>query len=458
MSSESLPRQKSAPSDGIVFEATVRALSPLGAGVVDFQNRSYFVEGVWPGDLVRAEVLSQREVKAYGTARLLEIIEPSVERRPSPCAHHGLGPQDCHGCPWIFANYPAQFQAKVERVRYALDRQGIVASNWILKPADEEFHYRNRAQVKFDGRDVGFVNADRGKRVVPIESCAVMTPELQRQFARLKSDLRKLSDSSGSDPQFQIPRGQPWVFFDLDDTAENAEFVPNQKAAFRQANDAQNRALQELVTEFLSRSPDRQSEAARAPVLELFAGDGNLSFPVWKSNPTRPLWAYEGSPEAAQRFERRFETKLQQDPSQAPTSSARNATPSFWIRDLYKQSVFQQLIEPEHLQSATALLLDPPRSGFPRLGELASQMPLLDTIVLVSCSLREMVRDVAAVLGQAQFNQAQFNQAHFNQGNSRLPKSPWQLQSLAVIDMMPQTPHIETVAFLRRGIRCENLK
>ena len=75
-----------------------------------------------------------------------------------------------------------------------------------------------------------------------------------------------------------------------------------------------------------------------------------------------------------------------------------------------------------------ALLLDPPRSGLPRLHEvLAEQARMPEHIVYVSCAAESFVRDLDALI-------------HLG----------YRLESLSGVDQFPDTPHCEWVGWLRR--------
>ena len=71
------------------------------------------------------------------------------------------------------------------------------------------------------------------------------------------------------------------------------------------------------------------------------------------------------------------------------------------------------------------MLLDPPRAGMhPKLvNDVARMKP--KKIVYISCNPSTQARDVAV-----------------------LTESGYRLERLAMVDMFPHTPHIETVAFL----------
>ena len=74
------------------------------------ENQVVFVAGGVPGDVVEVEVF--RKKKNYLEARLLSIVEPSVNRETPFCKHFGV----CGGCKWQNMNYETQLLYKQKQV------------------------------------------------------------------------------------------------------------------------------------------------------------------------------------------------------------------------------------------------------------------------------------------------------------------------------------------------------
>ena len=135
-----------------------------------------FVEGAFPGERVRAEVI--RAKRDYANARAVEILEPSPDRVPIRCDHEG---GECPGSPWQPLRYERQLQYKHELVEDALraDRRlrglrawsrscrpstpGATATRWNTRLAADRrglpgrpcsgFHARGRWDRVNDARD-----------------------------------------------------------------------------------------------------------------------------------------------------------------------------------------------------------------------------------------------------------------------------------------------------------------
>src|SRR5438093_7668545 len=97
-----LPRA-ARPAAGDELMLKVDGLAHGGAGVARHNGYVVFVDGGFPGDLVRSVVVKPR--RDYAEARTVEVVEPSPDRVPERC--EGDGPR-CPGSPWQGLRYERQ--------------------------------------------------------------------------------------------------------------------------------------------------------------------------------------------------------------------------------------------------------------------------------------------------------------------------------------------------------------
>ena len=134
------------------FHAKVRDLSHKGLGVVDHpEGCVFFVPGVWPGDVGEFEILIQK--KRYGFAKLIALQTPSLDRVSAPCPYQGFEEGRCGGCAWMIGSYESQLKYKEHIIRHSLERAGIKTKISPILPSANIFHYRNRAQLKTNGKE-----------------------------------------------------------------------------------------------------------------------------------------------------------------------------------------------------------------------------------------------------------------------------------------------------------------
>ena len=149
-------------------------------------GRTVLVPRVLPGE--RAEVEEVRTQKGVVHARPLRILEPSRERAEPLCPYFSR----CGGCQYQHLTLASQLATKPEILRETLRRLGKV--NWeapIPVHASPAWNYRNQAQLKAgrseDGSPaLGFFAAE-SNRLIPIDSCPILSPGLNVLLAELRS-------------------------------------------------------------------------------------------------------------------------------------------------------------------------------------------------------------------------------------------------------------------------------
>lgn len=379
-----------------IFSGSVRSLSTEGHGVVEGPDgRVFFVPGSWPGDRGTFQVISLKS--RYGYAEVKEITVPSEDRRAPLCPHQGYGPSNCGGCPWMIGTYESQLKYKQQKIAHSFKRAGFENIESILSeiiPSCDEWGYRNRAQFKTDGKVLGFVAAET-RSLVPIESCKVLSPRMVEVFGALRSSLPRKDWEPG--PGFQ------WNYIDCDEDTEISSPVLNKRRPFRQANDYQNTQMHSWLNKNL-----QNSQSLTGPVLELFAGSGNLTRVLVQCG--RKVIAVEGVENSLQELGSRFGVEVQT-----------------LCLDLFRHGEVRYLLKAPSVREAQTVVLDPPREGAKIVCESLGSLPTLKQIFYISCDVATLVRDALA-----------------------LKKWGFDLRQVQPVDMFPQTPHVETLVYFSR--------
>lgn len=172
-----------AGTEQVVIEKIVAG----GAGLGHLPDgRAVFAPFTLPGEEVVLR-LSRRH-KQHAEAEAVRIVSPAPQRRQPPCPLFGT----CGGCDLQHAVYPKQLEIKEAILREILARAGISGAgrDFLLSvaPAPEEFGYRQRIrlQVSDDGSP-GFYRP-RSHEVVPITTCPLAAPAINRVFAILRRE------------------------------------------------------------------------------------------------------------------------------------------------------------------------------------------------------------------------------------------------------------------------------
>ncbi len=138
-------------------------------------GRVVFVPGVLAGELVE---ISLSEAKSdFGRGTLLSIVEPSAQRREPPCPHVAQG---CGGCDWQHIERRIQGQAKLAIVTEAYARTARMTVEPQLRRLTDTARRTTVRMVSNDAGELGF-RAHESHDIVPVSSCMV-SHDLINQF------------------------------------------------------------------------------------------------------------------------------------------------------------------------------------------------------------------------------------------------------------------------------------
>ncbi len=166
------------PDDSGMIEVTIEKLVTGGDGLARHEGQAVFVPLTAPQDRVRVVVTERR--KGFVRTTLEEILEPGPGRRDPPCPHYG----QCGGCDLQHLDPEHQRQAKADIVADCFKRVGKMDVSELLTgpTAAEDLGYRNRIRV-FSNPVNHYGLMRRGTHeVVPLDSCALMPEQFNRDI------------------------------------------------------------------------------------------------------------------------------------------------------------------------------------------------------------------------------------------------------------------------------------
>lgn len=378
---------------GSQFTGYVKDLASDGRGVVIHPSgRAFFVAGVWPQEQGTFKVTGTKGRIGFAELVSLEASTRSLSRVAARCDHHGVSRAHCGGCPWQFIAYPEQLAAKQQRVQQNLLRLDCADKVLPILASPSEWAYRNRAQFKTDGIQLGYVAA-QSNQLVAINRCPILSEQNQQTLQQLQARL--------PNPDWQPLRKQKWTTLDIDEETQANAVSVNERLPFRQANSLQNCVMKQWLQRKLV------AIAAQKTVLELFCGTGNLTEVIVDSGAEKTI-AVEGVEAAL--------TQLRDKKLGGVTCLA---------CDLFSEAGAEKLLP--HVKTAEILVLDPPRDGLKVSAPLFIKKSALRSVFYISCDLATFCRDIAT-----------FQQQGFK------------VKEIQPLDMFPHTPHIELMAELKK--------
>jgi len=419
----------------------IESVAFKGYGVARIDGKVVFVPYTVTGDEAWIEMTEEK--KRYSTARLTEIIKPSPGRVIPPCPYFGT----CGGCQWQHIDYSIQAEQKKEILGETLKRLGGMREipSISVVPLPKPYDYRARVQLKVERKTMGFYQ-ERSHRIVDVERCPISHPLVNRviQALRDQSDFFSLMEeveinvspeegrgvllfhprsyAQGAEPFAKELRqsqpmlkgialtqkvghrliGDPTLNFTVPWSHEKEKGELKLRispGSFSQVHPEQNRRLVQTVLQF---SEVNQKDR----VFDFYAGAGNLTLPLAMEG--REIWGIE---------ENRTAFK------DAQFNMERNGIKNCH----FIHGRVEDILSNWKRELPDLIVLDPPRTGCKTiLDQVVGLAPR--KIIYVSCEPTTFARDLRLFSERGYF-----------------------LQRLGLIDMFPQTYHMEVIGLLQQS-------
>lgn len=441
-----MPKFRKRTGSQKIVSARIESLDQEGRGVARIDEKVVFVQGALAGE----EVMLQRYEwhKHYDVARATEIVTASPLRVEPRCPHYSM----CGGCSMQHMAEPEQISYKQQTMLDMLRRIGRVEPAEVLTPLlGSHWGYRRKARLGVRHRHkkgrvlVGF-RERHTNYLADLSRCAVLAPQVGDRIDVLADMLgtleaydkiaqvevavgdnitalvfRNLVPLTASDQARLCAFGEQTHFaiYLQPSTPESAYLLWPQSMDLRYDLPAYDLSIGFLPTDFIQVNASiNQQMIPRAlslldvqptdRVLDLFCGLGNFSLPLARF--AEKVVAVEGEAglvaRARENAQRNHLTNIEYHI--ANLASSVDDLP--WMRQKYDK-----------------ILLDPPRNGAHEL--LASIARLkVKKIVYISCAPGTLARDAGELVH----------------------KHGYRLASAGVMDMFPQTGHVESIALFER--------
>ena len=428
-----------------IYEIEIESLSHEGRGISHIDNKVIFTRGALPGEKVMASRTLSRA--KYEEADVVEVIEPSTDRIDPKCAVYGI----CGGCSFQHLSSLNQINAKHDWLQSAFMGQAKVQPKQWLEPLQvESWGYRRKARlgVRYVAKKekvlVGF-RERKSSFVTVMSRCEVLHPSLGDNLELLSECIESLSIKEHV-PQIEVAIAEQdtiLILRHLQPLNENDEeilndfakklsitwylqsggldtikplsnpvqltyslpkhdivmsFLPND---FTQVNFELNKKMISLAIDLLDLN-DKDN------VIDLFCGLGNFTLPI--SRYVNEVVGIEGDRGLVERAK-----------ANAEANDITNA--SFYKADLFEDVSGFEWFRGRNYNKA---LIDPARTGAIEIVELLPKLKV-ERVVYVSCNPATLARDTA-----------------------RLIDLGFSLESAGVMDMFPQTAHVESIALFVR--------
>lgn len=387
---------------------SVHGIAKGGDGVArEPSGRVVFIRGALPGDSVDVEIVEEK--KRFARGALLEVITAGSGRVDPTCRHVADG---CGGCDFQHAALDLQRKLKTNIVADALERIGRFPdpSVWFAGGIERDA-YRTTVRCAVAHSKAAF-REHGSTQLVPAPECTIAHPRIRAlmaegDFASASEVLIRVGSRTGDCSVVVWPNSEDVVVpfgevlgADLLD-AGGSLFIHEEIAGRRWRVSAQS-FLQsapesaELVVAEVQRQIDAGNGAGI--LCDLYAGIGLFAGAL----------TYDGQGVAVE----------------ANRHAVADARENLSDTDVV---VVGSSVERWQPRPAGIVVADPPRAGLGAAGVAAVGGTGATTVILVHCDAAALARDARLMVD-----------------------SGHQLEDVAVLDLFPQTSHVETVSRFSR--------
>jgi len=421
---------------------TIEKLSHDGRGIARLDGKTLFVAGALPTETVGAKLVKSH--KRFDEYQTIAVNSPAAQRSVPACSHYG----SCGGCQLQHLSAQGQLEHKQVAALELIQRSsGLVPAQVLPAIQGESLGYRSRARLSawYQNNEyrIGFREA-ASKNIINIDHCPTLHTQLDKLLPalpdlctqlKLGTDLGhidlQLHETNTDELQPALSLRVMSAFTDeqhavlqtfaeqhgcLVNVQENKKGVtpaahpqsmqyklPEQKLAinfnwgdFTQANRLLNRQMVSRAVELLQLKDNDK-------VLDGFCGLGNFSLAI--AQQAESVIGIEGSLDMTQHAD-----------NNATLNNINNV--SFWQRNLMDADSLKTLSKKKFNKA----LIDPPRDGAKELCAMLCKHKV-ERLVYVSCDPANLARDAKILM-----------------------EGKYQLESLYVNDMFPQSSHSEITA------------
>lgn len=145
-------------------------------------GRVIFVPGALPNEEVDVQLVSAK--RDFARSVLLDVVEPSSQRVQAPCPERTRG---CGGCDWQFVHADAQLELKADIVREALRRTAKLPDASVsIGGSVPPWAYRTSMRFAVDATGRATLRMARSNDTVSVDRCMIAHPRLAQLLPTLR--------------------------------------------------------------------------------------------------------------------------------------------------------------------------------------------------------------------------------------------------------------------------------
>ncbi len=384
-------------------ELGIEKFAGEGSAIGYDEGKVIFVRYALPGERIKANIY--KETKDYAVGEPMEILKASPDRIKALCPYFGL----CGGCDYQMLPYEKQIAVKKQLVLEAFRRIGQMTiddlTGVIMSP--RPFYYRNTETFKVNPKRklIGFFRKDT-KSVVDIQECMLAMPGINKALLSVRANPVYPPHNFKVRTTEEADTVVNWIASDEYQDREVYETVraAGREIKFKISKDSFYQVNNSVIPLWLEKITGFLDADGHERIFDLYCGIGLITlFVSYFAKETIGIEIAKSAVEDA---------KQNMENNQIKTNV-----------QFICATVEQKLPE---LGYADVMIVDPPRRGMDESTIETLRKMLPGKIIYSSCRPPTMARDIKAL------------------------SNLYTVKELILVDMFPQTHHVEMLALLAR--------
>lgn len=411
-----------------------------GAGLARQEGKAVFVPFTLPGETVEAELYQSKA--SYAEARLSEILTPSRHRIQPSCPHYGA----CGGCHYQHASYDEQVRIKTAILHESLVRARIADIPAIEPITAEPFRYRNRIRLHVQPSPfaLGYLR-NQSHSVLPIVDCSIASPALVDAMRTIQSKCTSQLASWAREIEIFVSASTGRLLVSVYTSAGTSDLASRLNNLWSVLQSALPNTAGCAAFTFITGKgfPTLAAQVGASHIIYKAAGEAyRVSFgsffqvnqylidrmvaEVCNQRGGALAWdLFAGVGLFARHLARTFSRVVAVEAAPPSVTDLRANLPDHNIVAESTLRFLRQITSDPDFATPEYIVLDPPRAGLGTEASIWLANIRAPSVTYVSCDPATLSRDLSTLL-----------------------KSGYRLQKLALLDMFPQTFHLETIAHL----------
>lgn len=399
------------------MEVVIEKMNHQAMGIAKINGKVVFVPKVIIGDIVDIDIV--KEYKNYSIGRVNKIIKKSAKRVDVLCPYYDI----CGGCSISAYTYHDELEYKVNNVIDIFKRNELDIKPNIIK-SDNRYGYRNKITLQVSNGIIGLYEED-SNTIVDVDKCLLVSDKLNEIIDIIKKNINvnKCNKIVIRDTYYGIMI----IFYGSVNNEEVIKYLGNKVVSIYTYDNKYKciygeKYLYEMIGEYKYRiSPDSFFQVNSRTVNKLY--NKVVEYAIENEKKDNLVDLYCGTGTIGIYLSKYFNSiigielngqAVEDAKENAKINSVNNI--EFYAGDVGK--IINDQIK------ADVIVVDPPRSGLDKRTKDILLKIKANKIVYVSCNPLTLARDIKEL------------------------DSGYKLGDITLVDMFPNTHHVESVCVL----------